>query len=69
MARLYQDLRHNRFCLRLFKKYPDLIPLSYFNGHNALMSGSYKHALGKREFDRTHEHRPLFPLFRVKLIH
>ena len=47
MARLYQDLRHNRFCLRLFPKHPDLLPLSYFNGHNALMSGSYKHALGK----------------------
>ncbi|KAI1280543.1 Rho GTPase-activating protein [Halotydeus destructor] len=47
MSRFYQDLRHNRFCLRLFVKHPDLLPLAYFNGHNALMSGSYKHALAE----------------------
>ena len=46
VSRYYQDLRHNRFCLRLFIKHPDLLPLEFFNAHNALMSGSYKHALG-----------------------
>ncbi|RWS28309.1 general transcription factor 3C polypeptide 3-like protein, partial [Leptotrombidium deliense] len=47
MMRYYQDLRHNRFCLRLFIKNPDIQALAYFNGHNALMSGSYKHALAE----------------------
>jgi general transcription factor 3C polypeptide 3 (transcription factor C subunit 4) len=47
MMRFYQDLRHNKFCLRLFVKHPDNLSLAYINGHNALISGSYKHALGK----------------------
>ncbi|XP_054164495.1 general transcription factor 3C polypeptide 3-like [Oppia nitens] len=47
MSQFYQDLRHNRFCIRLFIKNPDNIALAYFNGHNALMSGSYKHALAE----------------------
>lgn len=46
MARLYQDLRHNRFCIRIFIKNPEYLPLGYFNAHNAHMSGSYKYALG-----------------------
>ena len=47
MARLYQDLRHNRFCIRIFIKNPEYLPLGYFNAHNAHMSGSYKYALGE----------------------
>ena len=47
MMRLYQDLRHNRFCIRLFIKNPEHLALAYFNGHNAMMSGSYKHALAE----------------------
>lgn len=47
MSNIYQDLRHGRFCLRQFLKNPDILPLAVFNGHNALMSGSYKHALGE----------------------
>lgn len=47
MSHFYQDLRHNRFCIRLFIKNPDNAALAYFNGHNALMSGSYKHALAE----------------------
>ncbi|CAG2116329.1 unnamed protein product, partial [Medioppia subpectinata] len=39
MSQFYQDLRHNRFCIRLFIKNPENIALAYFNGHNALMSG------------------------------
>jgi general transcription factor 3C polypeptide 3 (transcription factor C subunit 4) len=46
VSRYYQDLSHNRFCLRLFMKHPDLLPLMFFNGHNALMAGSYKHTVG-----------------------
>lgn len=45
--RFYHDLRHNRFCMRMLKKNPDSLPIAYFNGHNALMSASYKHALGE----------------------
>ncbi|KAM7287299.1 general transcription factor 3C polypeptide 3 isoform X1 [Ixodes scapularis] len=40
-------MRHNRFCLRLLYKYPDSIPLGLLNGHNALVSGTYKHAIGE----------------------
>ena len=47
MSQFYQDLRHNRFCIRLFIKNPENIALAYFNGHNALMSGSYKHSLAE----------------------
>lgn len=47
MNNIYLDLRHGKFCLRQFMKNPDLIPLAVFNGHNALMSGSYKHALAE----------------------
>jgi len=42
-----QDLRHNRFCLRLMFKRPDHLPLGILNGHNSLVAGSYKHSLGE----------------------
>ena len=42
-----QDLRHNRFCLRLSFKGPDNLPLVILNGHNSLVAGSYKHSLGE----------------------
>lgn len=47
MNNIYLDLRHGKFCLRQFMKNPEVVPLAVFNGHNALMSGSYKHALGE----------------------
>ncbi|XP_015792228.1 general transcription factor 3C polypeptide 3 [Tetranychus urticae] len=56
---VYQDLRHNRFCLRHFIKFPDITALAYFNGHNALISGSYKHALG--EYVNIHKENPKDP--------
>ncbi|XP_049520458.1 general transcription factor 3C polypeptide 3 isoform X2 [Dermacentor silvarum] len=40
-------MRQNRFCLRLLYKYPDSVPLGMLNGHNALVSGTYKHALAE----------------------
>lgn len=49
MSRLVQDLRHNRFCLRILAKNSDYLPLRLFNAHNAHMSGSYMHALGKEK--------------------
>ena len=42
-----QDIRHNRFCIRLALKYPENTALCLLNGHNALVAGSYKHALGE----------------------
>lgn len=60
MCNIYQDLRHGRFCLRQFLKNPDIIPLAIFNGHNALMSGSYKHGLG--EYMSVFKERPNDPL-------
>lgn len=56
MARLYQDLRHNRFCIRIFIKNPEYLPLGYFNAHNAHMSGSYKYALA--EYMNVYKQRP-----------
>ena len=44
---LSQDFRHNRFCLRLMLKNPTHLALGLLNGHNALVSGTYKHALGE----------------------
>lgn len=41
-----QDVRHHRFCLRLMLKNPDNHVLCVLNGHNAFVSGSFKHALG-----------------------
>lgn len=42
-----QNMRHNRFCLRLMFKYPDHKALGILNGHNALVAGTYKHALAQ----------------------
>ncbi|CAH1774088.1 unnamed protein product [Owenia fusiformis] len=44
---LCEDMRHNRFVLRQQFKYQDHLPLAMLNGHNALITGSYKHALGE----------------------
>ncbi|XP_078536552.1 general transcription factor 3C polypeptide 3 [Lissotriton helveticus] len=42
-----QDVRHHRFCLRLMLKHPENHALCLLNGHNAFVSGSFKHALGQ----------------------
>lgn len=42
-----QEVRHHRFCLRLMLKNPENHALCVLNGHNAFVSGSFKHALGK----------------------
>ncbi|KFM61204.1 General transcription factor 3C polypeptide 3, partial [Stegodyphus mimosarum] len=42
-----QESRHNRFCLRLMMKHQDHLALGFLNGHNAMISGTYKHALGE----------------------
>ncbi|XP_019637611.1 PREDICTED: general transcription factor 3C polypeptide 3-like [Branchiostoma belcheri] len=55
-----EDARHHRFCLRLMIKNPHNIALSFLNGHNSLISGTYKHALG--EYVRTYRLDPSNPL-------
>lgn len=55
--------RHHRFCLRLLLKYPDNHALCVLCGHNALVSGSFKHALGQYvQAFQTHPKTPLYSL-------
>lgn len=46
MNDIYQDCRHKRFCMRAWKENPNNINVMLMNGHIALFSGRYKHALG-----------------------
>ncbi|KAM9548562.1 general transcription factor 3C polypeptide 3 isoform 2-T2 [Guaruba guarouba] len=58
-----QDVRHHRFCLRLMLKNPDNHALCVLNGHNAFVSGSFKHALGQYvQAFRTNPDEPLYSL-------
>lgn len=41
------DIRHNRFLLRLSSKKPDSVALSMLNGHNSLVAGTYKYCLAE----------------------
>jgi len=53
-----QEVRHHRFCLRLMLKHPENHALCVLNGHNAFVSGSFKHALGQYvQAFRTHPRR------------
>jgi general transcription factor 3C polypeptide 3 (transcription factor C subunit 4) len=36
------DVRHNRFLMRLMTKQPDNVALGILNGHNCLVAGTYK---------------------------
>uniref|UniRef100_A0A8C7MI63 General transcription factor IIIC, polypeptide 3 n=1 Tax=Oncorhynchus kisutch TaxID=8019 RepID=A0A8C7MI63_ONCKI len=58
-----QDVRHHRFCLRLMMKNPDNHALCVLSGHNALVSGSFKHALGQYvQAFRSNPDEPLYSL-------
>ncbi|XP_028985790.1 general transcription factor 3C polypeptide 3 [Betta splendens] len=58
-----QHQRHHRFCLRLLLKHPDNHALSVLCGHNAMVSGSFKHALGQYvQALQTHPNNPLYNL-------
>nr|XP_028607743.1 general transcription factor 3C polypeptide 3 isoform X1 [Podarcis muralis] len=58
-----QDVRHHRFCLRLMLKNPDNHALCVLNGHNAFVSGSFKHALGQYvQAFRSNPNEPLYSL-------
>nr|XP_046237968.1 general transcription factor 3C polypeptide 3 isoform X2 [Scatophagus argus] len=55
--------RHHRFCLRLLLKHPDNHALCVLCGHNAMVSGSFKHALGQYvQAFQTHSDNPLHSL-------
>ncbi|XP_023282845.1 general transcription factor 3C polypeptide 3 [Seriola lalandi dorsalis] len=55
--------RHHRFCLRLLLKHPDNHALCVLCGHNAMVSGSFKHALGQYvQAFQTHPSNPLHSL-------
>ncbi|XP_075905486.1 general transcription factor 3C polypeptide 3 [Nelusetta ayraudi] len=55
--------RHHRFCLRLLLKHPDCHALCVLCGHNAMVSGSFKHALGQYvQAFQTHPDNPLHSL-------
>ncbi|XP_034992454.2 general transcription factor 3C polypeptide 3 [Zootoca vivipara] len=56
-----QDVRHHRFCLRLMLKNPDNHALCVLNGHNAFVSGSFKHALG--QYVQAFRSNPTEPLY------
>ncbi|XP_041638221.1 general transcription factor 3C polypeptide 3 [Cheilinus undulatus] len=58
-----QHQRHHRFCLRLLLKHPDNHALCVLCGHNAMVSGSFKHALGQYiQAFKTHPNDPLSSL-------
>lgn len=55
--------RHHRFCLRLLLKHPDNHALCVLCGHNAMVSGSFKHALGQYvQAFQAHPDNPLHSL-------
>jgi len=41
------DVRHNRFLMRLMSRNPDIQALGILNGHNCLVAGTYKYSLGE----------------------
>ncbi|XP_043916555.1 general transcription factor 3C polypeptide 3 [Protopterus annectens] len=56
-----QDVRHHRCFLRLLLKNPENHALCVLNGHNAFVSGSFKHALGQYvQAFRNHPDEPLY---------
>ncbi|KAK2880249.1 general transcription factor 3C polypeptide 3 isoform X1 [Channa argus] len=58
-----QHQRHHRFCLRLLLKHPDNHALCVLCGHNAMVSGSFKHALGQYvQAFQTYPNNPLHSL-------
>ena len=47
------DVRHNRFLMRLMTRNPDNLALGVLNGHNCLVAGTYKYSLGKMDFSNN----------------
>lgn len=55
------DIRHNRFLMRLMMKYPDHICISVLNGHACLAAGTYKYSLN--EYMSACKQQPNNPFF------
>ncbi|XP_051915141.1 general transcription factor 3C polypeptide 3 [Hippocampus zosterae] len=55
--------RHHRFCLRLLLKHPENHALCILCGHNAMVSGSFKHALA--QYVQAFHSRPDDPLLNL----
>ncbi|XP_077409657.1 general transcription factor 3C polypeptide 3 isoform X1 [Vanacampus margaritifer] len=55
--------RHHRFCLRQLLKYPDNQALCVLCGHNAMVSGSFKHALA--QYAQAFQSQPDDPLINM----
>ncbi|XP_040261605.1 general transcription factor 3C polypeptide 3 [Bufo bufo] len=56
-----QDVRHHRFCLRLMLKNPENLALCVLSGHNAFVSGSFKHALA--QYVQAYRIKPDDPMY------
>ncbi|XP_038049643.1 general transcription factor 3C polypeptide 3-like [Patiria miniata] len=60
VTNLTNDNRHHKFCLRLtLKKLHENIALCILNGHNAMVNGTFKHAIG--EYIRGFRQKPNDP--------
>ena len=57
------DVRHNRFLMRLMSRNPDNLALGILNGHNCLVAGTYKYSLG----DNRNPSHFIFPLLLLYL--
>lgn len=43
----HQNVSYHRFIMRALTKTPDNLPLHMISGNNSLITGSYRHALGR----------------------
>jgi len=59
------DVRHNRFLMRLMSRNPDNEALGILNGHNCLVAGTYKYSLG--EYMTAFKAEPSNPLVALML--
>jgi len=58
-----EDTRHNKFLMRLTTRHPDNVPMGILNGHNTLLSGTYKYSLGEyMNVFKVDRRNPIIPL-------
>ena len=57
--------RHNRFLMRLMHRNPENVALGILNGHNCLVSGTYKYSLG--EYMSVFKQEPRNPMVALML--
>jgi general transcription factor 3C polypeptide 3 (transcription factor C subunit 4) len=59
------DVRHNRFLMRLMQRNQDNVALGILNGHNCLVAGTYKYSLG--EYMSAFKQDPTNPMVALML--